>query len=394
MADLSLARLITLKIAKSAEGSETESVVGDIEPFQNYFDSRGKLVSDELGEMDQGWSRREILTRYLLLQTVLDQGPDTQGVRLWLKSVVNDLYKKDIHFLHHPVEFLKNIDTVIDVLKAKHEEVKEIRAEEWAENQDKDTSDYNLCFGQSGWRMTSIKHILQFASTRWGTPLNMFHLLDKKGSRLVDFIEENDSAEKMSKKIKSDSCFGLGKMIGDKACHLFAKSYVYSFELVRSVTGNSGWSQYSYETPFDSNVGRVLFRSGWLLCWANLDDYEDMGVINEEEGKPDYIRVTDIRENKVEKDVFDSDFLDKYSEIVTHHLQLKTSKWRKVEIQQIPNAILLDTRLTVGQFDDALMKIGTEYCKNNSNPDCDNCPIADICVGHNSNHNLIENYST
>ena len=42
----------------------------------------------------------QILTRYLLVSSVLDQGPDLEGVRNLLKRVVNSLYEKEYGIGH------------------------------------------------------------------------------------------------------------------------------------------------------------------------------------------------------------------------------------------------------------------------------------------------------
>jgi hypothetical protein len=119
--------------------------------------------------------------------------------------------------------------------------------------------------------MDNSKQVLGYAVYRWGVPLAVPYLLEKDLTKnnqqstepLVDFLESFDSSEKMSQEIKDDERYGLGKAIGDKAAHLFAKWYIQTFSLCRKNDVN--WGKLSYEVPFDSNVGRVLFRTGFLL---------------------------------------------------------------------------------------------------------------------------------
>lgn len=112
---------------------------------------------------------------------------------------------------------------------------------------------------------------------------------------LVDYIERWESAEIMSQQIKDNERYGLGKAIGDKAAHLFAKMYIHTFGIAKKKDNSYG--PLSYELPFDSNAGRVLFRTGFLLNCAKLSDYKKWEVIQEGKGKggEHYIRVTNIR---------------------------------------------------------------------------------------------------
>ena len=66
----------------------------------------------------------------------------------------------------------------------------------------------------------------------------------------------------------------------------------------------------------------------------------------------------------------------------------------KIEIQQLPNAILLNSKFGIGDFDDGLIYIGTRFCFNHDKPDCKNCPLKDLCLGKNKKSELIKNYRT
>ncbi|EHP82733.1 hypothetical protein [Methanotorris formicicus] len=132
------------------------------------------------------------------------------------------------------------------------------------------SSNYNLFFAQSQRGIVSIKQVLDYAIHRWGTPLAMFMLLEKDLEKenkqsvepFIKYLEKYDSAELMTEKLKEDERYGLGSAIGNKACHLFAKLYVSRLNLKKR--NDSGWTGISYEVPFDSNAGRVLFRCGFL----------------------------------------------------------------------------------------------------------------------------------
>ena len=129
--------------------------------------------------------------------------------------------------------------------------------------------------------MDNAKQVLGYAVYRWGVPLAVPYLLEKDLQKenktstepLVDFLESFISAEIMSREIKDNERYGLGKAIGDKAAHLFVKWYIHTFKLCKNTT--TSWGNNSFELPFDSNVGKVLLRTGYLLELATLKDYED-----------------------------------------------------------------------------------------------------------------------
>ncbi len=241
---------------------------------------------------------------------------------------------------------------------------------------------------------------MDYGIYRWGVPLCVLLLLEKDiGDRestqpFVEYLERFKSSEIMSKQLKNHERYGLGSAIGDKACHLFVKWYVHTFNL--STREDEGWSKWSFEVPFDSNAGRVLFRTGFFTSLASLEDYENWEVIQRDrgKGKTHYIRVTNIRGKKVQVEIDDGDIIHNYKEVILNHLKIRKRVPTKFEIQQIPNAILLNSKYGVGDFDDGLIYVGTRFCFNHDKPDCKNCPLSDLCLGKNEDPELIKNYRT
>lgn len=78
--DLGHVEVLTERLAKLGQKNRDIPSFYDIEPFKHFHSNDGKLKTDELDEYDGKFSRREILTRYLLVNVVLDQGPDMAGV--------------------------------------------------------------------------------------------------------------------------------------------------------------------------------------------------------------------------------------------------------------------------------------------------------------------------
>jgi hypothetical protein len=357
-----------------------------IETFQYFFDKNNVLIVDELDKQDGPWSRRELITRFLLLNAVLDQGPDIEGLRKMLIEVTNELYRREIRILHRPLDFFRELGISIDRIRTVHEGIKKVRAPIWAEENQSNPEKYNLF-------MDNSKQVLNYAVFRWGVPLCVPLILEKDGKTLVDYLEESDSAELMSKVIKNDERYGLGKAIGDKAGHLFSKWYVYSFKLARKQDRN--WQNSSFEIPLDSNAGRIFFRTGFLLTWAGINDYEKWGVIQKGKGKGglDYIRVTNIRGNKSNVALDNEELFEKYKIVCADYLRTK-KRPKTIEIQQIPNALLLNTDYGIGELDDGLVYIGTNFCFNHEKPKCKDCPIKELCEGYKNNQNMIQNYRT
>jgi hypothetical protein len=382
------------KIAEIGKQHPAVLSIQDLFLFGHYFDDNGNLKKDDLGKIDGLWTRREILARYLLVNAVLDQGPDLGGVRLLLKNVVNSLYKKEIRIFHKPLDFFKELGISIDEILEKHSSIKELRAGDWAKENKSNPNKYNLFTDR-------INQVLGYAVYRWGTPLCVPHLLakdlqkEKKESNepLVEYIESWNSAEMMSQQIKDHKRYGLGKAIGDKTGHLFAKLYIHTFGLVKRK--DLAFGPLSYELPFDSNAGRVLFRSGFLLKCATLSEYEKWEVVQKGKGKSGRhnIRVTNIRGNKSHKLSVSEKLMNSYGSICIHYLKTRERKPSTIEIQQIPNALLFNTPYGIGDLDDGLIYIGTNFCFNHDKPKCNQCSIRSLCLGY-KKRDLITNFRT
>jgi len=402
MSEIDFVKKLVFKIAEIGHQRkiiDSPSLV-DIEPFRHFFDRNGNLKYDELDSMDGAWTRREILARFLLLSVVLDQGPDIPGVRELLKNVTNALYRKEIRIFHRPLDFFRELNISIDEILDKHKSVKKLRAEDWAKANNSNPSKYNLFFAQSPRGIVSINQVLDYGIHRWGVPLCVHLLLEKDlGEKestqpFIEYLESFESSEIMSRGLKNHGRYGLGSAIGDKACHLFVKWYIHAFNL--SSKKDDGWSKWSFEVPFDSNAGRVLFRAGFFTSLADLEDYEDWEVIQrgKGKGKTNYIRVTNIRDKKVQKDIEDKKIIENYNEVILNHLKIRKRIPTKFKIQQIPNAILLNSKFGIGDFDDGLIYIGTKFCFNHDKPNCKNCPLSNLCLGKNKKSELIKNYRT
>ncbi len=130
-----------------------------IEPFNHFFDNNKNLIIQELDKQDGPWTRRELIARFLLLNAVLDQGPDIEGLRQMLIKVTNELYKKEIRIFHRPLDFFKELNISIDKICTVHEGVKKVHAPIWAKENQSNPEKYNLF-------MNNSKQVLNYAVFR------------------------------------------------------------------------------------------------------------------------------------------------------------------------------------------------------------------------------------
>ena len=391
---MDLSRLSGLVSAIADVGAEAKMrpPLHDFAPFRGFFVG-GVLDRSRLDEPDGGCTRRELLARALLLNAVLDQGPDIEGVRDLMVRSVNRFYEQEVHIFHRPLDFFREIQLTVDAIWEAHRKVKAERAEQWAQENKSTAGRYNLY-------MDKTKQTLNYAAFRWGVPLALPHLLCQssvesgRATALLDHLEQYDSTEKMSIGLKTDEKFGLGKAIGDKACHLFAKWIVSTFRLARRT--EPSWGEYSYEVPFDSNAGRILWRTGYLLALSDLDAYRNAAVIRTGEGKggTDYLRVTKLRSRRVTEQIDDSGIRDVYRTLCIEHWRSHKRAPQKIEIQRFQHALLYRAGRAVADFDDGLIEIGRNYCYNHEAPNCGGCPIREHCRGWQTDRSLIADYRT
>ena len=386
---------LILKIAECGKKNSSSPALDEIEVFKYYFDDNHNLDYRLLNERDGSCTRRELILRFLLLSAVIDQGPDIIGVRKLLIDVTNSLYRKEVRFLHTPLSFFSELGLSIDSIIDAHTSIKGIRAAIWAKENQSSAIRYNLF-------MDNSNQALNYAIFRWGVPLALPMLLaydnkdiDVNPNLLTDYLETYKSAEEMSDKLKSHERYGLGKAIGNKASHLYAKWMISSVKLNRRK--DSGWSDWSYEVPYDSNAGRVLWRTGYFEKWASLEEYKKKSVVQPNRGKggTNYLRITNIRGIKTSTDL-SKHYIELYNDLCTKLLKTHKRTPKTIEIQRIQHLFLMESKekFSVADFDDGLIWIGTNFCFNHSTPLCHQCPINTLCEGFNHQPELIQNYRT
>jgi hypothetical protein len=375
----------------------------DITPLSSYFDDSGTLIEDRLDSRDGGITRREAMLRMLMLSAVIDQGPDIEGVRGLAVGVLNDLYSREVRVLHRPLDFFEHFHVSVTSIEEVHAVVKAAKAEAWAARNDSIPAKYRLY-------MENAQQTLGYAIYRWGAPLAVPLMLDQEartdGTEAAHVLHRyltsyHDgfarSIEGMTDLIKDHPRYGLGKAIGDKAAHLFGKWVVHSYPLLLQ-PGDPAWGPWSFEVPFDSNAGRVLYRTGIVTGWvddARLRHHEVIQPGRGKGGNTAHMRVTNIRgvESTLAKAC--TAIVDANRDLCVRHLRRHKRSPAKVQAQHIPSIVsLIDGTMTPGQIDDGLIKVGTEWCFNTGTPRCVDCPLRGVCAGATEQPALITDVRT
>jgi len=359
-----------------------------VDIFKDILNLDDSIKKEKYNDKDnKGILYKELLTRYLFLNSILDQGPDMEGVRILQANVTNRLYKEGIFFLHDPSLFFKRIDFVFDVVKEEHENIKKSeRTKKWAENQKISIGRYNLFLENS-------KQLSSYILGRWAPPLSIIQIRINEKRTLLSLFEGQKSAEDLSIFIKSDEKYGMGKAIGNKAAHLLVKWLIYSYGLIK--LNDSKWGQNSYELPFDSNAGRVLFMTGFFhyffpslnkILFDKESEKKWVGSrMNQKFSKSDngryHMYITNSFRGAVIEDGIDNEMKQ---EIKSFLKEMFGHRFRDIKIQHILNYIANEEECKIGAIDDGLMKIGTTFCLNNGKQKCDSCPLNQICSGKNN----------
>jgi len=338
-----------------------------------------------------GWAAEEIKARFLYLNAVLDQGSDMVGTREFLRRVTNELYGMGIGFLHYPEKLLANTYVAEQVVARTHAVVKTERqawAAEFLDNPD--TYNLMLVFGE---RVTqTLSHIV----VSWGLPLAIIQKATAKHGSLLQMLDAYGTAERMVEAIKSDREYGLGKAIGDKACHLLCKWLVDEQALLPLNAARPGWSKASYEVPVDSNVGRVLVMSGVAAAYCGGDQLERESVIQQDPGGSIYIRATNLRRCRVvgTEPLGDADCLQAVQRL------FGSAQMRSITLPRFLNAAIeaisseLGTEARVAHLDDGLLRIALTWCRNRDYRCAAGCPLRPACWAANENPAALRTYHT
>lgn len=208
-----------------------------------------------------GVTVREVLLRWLITRAIVDQGSDIEGVNLWHHGVVDGCYSIGLQFLHDPAQLFGRYQEFIAIATAERDRVVNVRKTIWAAGGSNRTANAYNVFTVDGQRAFH-KHTHAFVAGRM-LPGLLSSLVVKGGlTELVFGRATVESPREMARRIRTDSTVGLGACIGDKACDLFAKWAVGTFDLGAGL--GIPWSRADCPLPMDQRVGRVLMRCGFM----------------------------------------------------------------------------------------------------------------------------------
>ncbi len=304
---------------------------------------------------------REIIARYLYLNAVLDQGGDSLGFQRLLARVTNRLYEElGLPYLDEPSRFFASLPKVIPVIETEHDAVKRERSPALPR-----ITNYSL-YGRQ-YRVTP------WVAFRWGAALGNILRFEQERGGLLPWMNGFPSGEATAIAIKEDRLFGLGGAIGEKASRLFVKWAAFTARL------DPAWPPNSYEVPLDTNVGRVLMRTGYLFAFL------DQGDMTRGATKP-WTEQEDGRVNLSAQSLNDRPL--RRIEGIEADLMTLLGRWglprsrAHARLMKTLNVLLAQARgddAPVGRLDDGFMAIGRDICRNDV-AEVERCPLKDVCI--------------
>lgn len=315
-------------------------------------------------------SDKELLTNFLYLNAVMDQGRDSLGVKELLIRVTNEAYSNNIRFLHNPDNFFKNPRFFTETLSDEHKQVKQYRSK---------------VLMISGYSLFGTK-INPYTMYRWGTVMLCLKKLYEDNKTLLSYIMGARRANSITDLIRNDDEYGLGNAIGFKACKLLTKWIIHTFPIIEST--DPKWDQNSYEIPLDSNVGGVFMRSGLLFLFTNAKElWESRCWIKQNNGRVN-LSAQRLNDLKITKNTAIENELNEI---------LKRWSLRRRNLMKALNAFILklnkrNIKATIGQLDDGFIYIGRNFCKRESKPLCNKCPLKNLCLANKKEHLLKTQY--
>jgi len=314
---------------------------------------------DNNEQLNQG--EKDILTNFLYLNAVMDQGRDPVGVKELATRVTNEAYKADIKFLHNPNNFFENPRFFTRILQQEHEKVKKER---------------NKILKMRAYSLFDTR-INPYTMHRWGTVMLCLKKLSEDHLTLLSFMKKAGRANNIPNLIRDNDEYGLGNAIGYKACHLLVKWLIHTFPIIER--SDLRWGNNSYEIPLDSNVGGVFMRSGLLFLFTNEEELWDTKCWIEQSNERVNLSAQRLNNLRISED-----------HPISQELNEILSAWglRKRNLMKSLNAFVLRLQkrnfdISIGQLDDGFMHIGQNYCKNQELPLCNKCPLNELCLANN-----------
>ncbi len=182
-----------------------------------------------------GITSRERLLRYLITRSVVDQGSDIEGVEQWHRTTFERIYAQGLPVFDDPELIVSHYSAILDIADQCRAEVIEENADRWAAGVATRHAASYTPFMVDGQRGKGNTH--WFLSARVFPTLLMSQIRPGGLTELVFGQTGQESPREMSRRLRNDpnDKEGLGWVMGDKACDLFAKWAIGSFRLTEGL---------------------------------------------------------------------------------------------------------------------------------------------------------------
>jgi hypothetical protein len=201
---------------------------------------------------------------------------------------------------------------------------------------------------------------------------------DDEGIGLLQWVQSHTCADAAALALRDNRKYGFGAAIGYKASRLFIKWLMHTYEII--TRQDRQWGRNSYEIPLDSNVGRVLMRTGYIFPLLEGDPAETLtrgGQWTEQKDGRVNLSAQKLRGIRIPRGALPEIEL----EALLEDWGLRNNLGERVLTRTL-NAylrlLLGPEEAAIGVLDDGCMQIGTRYCYN-TNPRCEMCDVQTIC---------------
>jgi hypothetical protein len=313
-------------------------------------------------------------------------------VEQWHQTTFQRLHDLDIEVFDHPEQFVARYPTILEVADQVRIEVIRGRAEQWADGVVTRHAASYTPFMVDGQRGKGNTH--WFLSARVFPTLLASQVRPGGLTELVFGRTERESPREMSRRLRNDpnEREGLGWVMGDKACDLFAKWAIGSYRLVAGL--DTPWDPADCPIPMDQRIGRLMIRCGFM------DEF--YGVANEMSvashgftprghqvrpargdrsipSGPWHLTVMNFRRQaSVERGDVRNWVVSALSELGRHEMNPDTRPQDIVSLLCRSFNMRYGGLLTPVEVDDYFMEIGGGTCTD-QDPACSRCGLGDVC---------------
>lgn len=368
------------------------------------FDKKITQLSPEWGNFlneinDSGVTNRERMLRYLITRSVVDQGSDIEGVEEWHSNTFSTLYKVGLRIFDDLSLMITQYPKILDIADRFREQTIIDRAENWASVTGNRSAANYWPFTVDGQRGKGNTH--WFLTARVFPTLFLAKTCEGGLSEIVFGRSDTELPREMARRLRNDKNYktGLGWVMGDKACDLFAKWAIGTYRLTEGLDCN--WLPADCPIPMDQRIGRLMIRTGFMEEFYGVAS--EMSVMahgwtpKSNQSRPSRFS-NEIPEGDWHLTVMDF----RRSSTVPHSFKTEAYEWIKATLSSEGRTFSIEStrpqevisllcrsynsysggKLTPVEVDDYFMEIGGGPCTDRS-PACSKCGLNDVCQANN-----------